>query len=183
MLSRLPLRITPKHKPYLASSTQKLTLLTALCLPSAAVQLRIVLNEGRVQQMTNRSGQGVGPFRVWFQQLDYPGLAMSRAFGDTPCRRIGVTVEPQLYKHRLTPQDQLLVVASDGVWEYLSNEQVVAIAGRAGSAESAARKVVEAAEAAWRAVDGGQYVDDITAVVLRAAPRSGSGGGRPVSKL
>jgi serine/threonine protein phosphatase PrpC len=146
-------------------------------------QLRIVLNDGRVQQMTNRNGQGVGPFRVWFKQLDYPGLAMSRAFGDTPCRRIGVTVEPELYVHRLTQQDQLLVVASDGVWEYLSNEQVVEIAGRASSAESAARRVVEAAEAAWRAVDGGHYVDDITAVVLRAAPRSDGVGGRPVSKL
>jgi hypothetical protein len=27
---------------------------------------------------------------------------MSRAFGDIPCRRIGVTAEPQLFVHRLS---------------------------------------------------------------------------------
>lgn len=39
-------------------------------------------------------------------------------------RRIGVTVEPQLYVHRLTADDQVLVAASDGVWEYMTNQEV-----------------------------------------------------------
>ena len=82
------------------------------------------MNNGRVQQMKDSSGRGVGPYRVWFKQLDYPGLAMSRAFGDAPCRRIGVTCEPQMYVHRLTEADQVLVAATDGVWEYMSNEEV-----------------------------------------------------------
>jgi hypothetical protein len=54
-------------------------------------QLRITASGGRVAQI-----YGQGPYRVWFQDIDYPGLAMSRAFGDQPCRRIGVTCAPQV---------------------------------------------------------------------------------------
>jgi serine/threonine protein phosphatase PrpC len=67
--------------------------------------------------------------------------------------------------------DQLLVVASDGVWEYMTNEEVLGVAGSCDSADLAARRLVDAAEARWREIDGGGYVDDITAVVVRACPR------------
>lgn len=82
-----------------------------------------------------------------------------------------MTVDPELYVHRLTDADQLLVCASDGVWEYISSQEAIELASGAATAELAARRLVEAAEQRWRAVDGGSYVDDITAVVVRATPR------------
>jgi serine/threonine protein phosphatase PrpC len=119
-----------------------------------------------VAQFRNAVGAGVGPWRVWFTTLDYPGLAMSRAFGDTPCKRIGVTADPELSVTPLTAGDEILVVASDGVWEYLSNEEAVALAASAPTAAAGAAALVEAAEAAWRRHQPG-YVDDITALVVR----------------
>lgn len=95
------------------------------------------------------------------------GLAMSRAFGDLPCRRIGVTVEPEVTVHPLRSEDQLLVAATDGIWDVLSNEEVVDLAGNASGAAAAARALVEIAEARWLETEGG-YIDDITAVVVRA---------------
>jgi serine/threonine protein phosphatase PrpC len=137
-------------------------------LPATHAQLRIVLNGGRVARMKHpATGAGVGPQRVWFASIDYPGLAMSRAFGDAPARRIGVTVEPQLYVHQLDKEDELLIAATDGVWDVLSNEDAVALAGNARSATEGAAQVVEAAKAAWHASERGTYVDDITAVVAR----------------
>lgn len=97
------------------------------------------------------------------------GLAMSRAFGDLPCRRIGVTVEPEVSVHPLRADDEVLVAATDGVWDVLSNEEVVALAGGASGAQAAARMLVEVAEARWLETEGG-YIDDITAVVVRAQP-------------
>lgn len=94
---------------------------------------------------------------------------MSRAFGDLPCRRIGVTVEPEVTVHPLAAEDELLVAATDGIWDVLSNEEVVSLAGSAVGAQAAARALVEVAEARWLETEGG-YIDDITAVVVRAAP-------------
>ena len=119
-----------------------------------------------MSQVRGPDGVGIGPWRVWFQNVDYPGLAMSRAFGDLPCKRLGVTSTPELRQHELDPADELLVVASDGVWEYMTNEEVVALVGRAKSAEEAARELVSTAENKWRKKMF-NYVDDITAVVVK----------------
>lgn len=95
---------------------------------------------------------------------------MSRALGDAPCKRIAVTAVPELRVTPLTAADRLLVAASDGVWDVLSNEEVVELAGAAPSAAAAARTIVTVAEARWENLDGGDYVDDISAVVVKAAP-------------
>ena len=81
----------------------------------------------------------------------------------------------QVTVHPLRPEDQLLVAATDGIWDVLSNEEVVALAGSAsaaGGAAAAARALCEVAEARWFDAEGG-YVDDITAVVVRACPVEG----------
>jgi hypothetical protein len=44
----------------------------------------------------NGRGHPVGPARVWLPDLDYPGLAMSRALGDTIARPIGVIPTPEV---------------------------------------------------------------------------------------
>jgi serine/threonine protein phosphatase PrpC len=91
---------------------------------------------------------------------------MSRAFGDLPCKRLGVTSTPELRQHQLDPADEVLVVASDGVWEYMTNEEVIALVGKAKDAEEAARELVSTAEERWRKKMY-NYVDDITAVVVK----------------
>ena len=47
---------------------------------------------------------------------------MSRSIGDLCAVKVGVTAEPEILVHKLTYKDQYLVIASDGVWEFLSNE-------------------------------------------------------------
>lgn len=48
--------------------------------------------------------------------------------GDTIGRECGVIAEPDIFQHTLSDEDKLLVVASDGVWEFLSNSDVILIA-------------------------------------------------------
>lgn len=49
--------------------------------------------------------------------------------------------------------------------------QAVELVGRCDDAATAARKLVEAAEQRWQQEERGNYIDDITAVVVRATPR------------
>ena len=36
----------------------------------------------------------MGPARVWLQEVDVPGLAMSRSLGDYVAQSVGVSPEP-----------------------------------------------------------------------------------------
>ena len=55
---------------------------------------------------------------------DGHGLMVTRSFGDRVFRSVGVTAEPDVTTIRLTPRDRFLVVATDGLWDVLSNTEV-----------------------------------------------------------
>lgn len=59
--------------------------------------------------------------RVWLKNEDIPGLAMTRSFGDSMAARVGVNAVPEIKEYLLTPEDKIMVLASDGVWEFLKN--------------------------------------------------------------
>ena len=49
---------------------------------------------------------------------------MSRSFGDYVASTVGVISEPEILNFQFNYEWGFLVVASDGVWEFLSNERV-----------------------------------------------------------
>ncbi|KAI3917580.1 hypothetical protein MKW98_021342 [Papaver atlanticum] len=104
--------------------------------------------------------------RVWSADDDYMSLAMARAFGDFHLKDYGVIAIPQITHIRLTNEDQFLVLATDGVWDVLTNDEVASIVWSIENKEVAARAVVKAASAAWRHDYPSSKVDDITVVCL-----------------
>jgi serine/threonine protein phosphatase PrpC len=52
-------------------------------------------------------------------------LAVTRAFGDHSLRRSGLSAEPYIVKHTLRQFDKFLVIASDGIWDELSDQDAV----------------------------------------------------------
>ena len=56
---------------------------------------------------------------------DYPGLAMSRSIGDLLAKSLGVIATPDTkIVRRDFEHDKCLVLCSDGVIEFLTNEEV-----------------------------------------------------------
>lgn len=53
-----------------------------------------------------------------------PGLAMSRSLGDQVAHSVGVSSVPDVKEFYLSREDKFVVIATDGVWEFLSNEEV-----------------------------------------------------------
>lgn len=49
---------------------------------------------------------------------------MSRSFGDYVASTVGVSSEPEIIHHRMDSNCGFLVVASDGVWEFFTNEEI-----------------------------------------------------------
>ncbi|KAM5580937.1 putative protein phosphatase 2C 52 [Rosa sericea] len=104
--------------------------------------------------------------RVWLPFDDAPGLAMARAFGDFCLKEYGVISIPEFAHRILTERDQFIVLASDGVWDVLSNEEVVEIVSSAPSRSAASRYVVDAAAREWKLKYPTSKMDDCAVVCL-----------------
>ena len=99
-----------------------------------------------------------------------PGVCMSRSLGDLDGSGCGMLATPDVTTHTVDPKvDDFLILASDGVWEFVSSEaavRVVAAARAEGKpAHEACRELIVRSALLWK-VHEGDYRDDITAVVL-----------------
>jgi len=128
----------------------------------AVAESRVKASGGEVRLSTI---SGVTSRRVFLAGTDVPGLAMSRAIGDTQARSVGVLAEPTITTGLDFVPGSVLVVASDGVWEKMPSGSVAAMAVHM-DAEAAANDLTQAARSCWAAE--GSDIDDITAVVVRA---------------
>lgn len=110
--------------------------------------------------------------RVWLDaDFTQVGLAMARSIGDHAVKGVGVIAEPEVMTHELREggRDQFLLLASDGVWEFISSQEAVDIVGgeleRGLGVSEACQVLIEQAAARWRDVEG-DYRDDITALLI-----------------
>jgi serine/threonine protein phosphatase PrpC len=63
-----------------------------------------------------------GPKRVWLKNKQVPGLAMTRSIGDMAASSVGVLARPEItFFQNINQNDKILVVASDGLWDRLTN--------------------------------------------------------------
>ena len=88
---------------------------------------RILDKGGRIDPFRDRHGNPLGPERIWLQTQAQPGLVMTRSFGDHLAHSVGCSPYPELFAFKIGSKDRMLVVASDGVWEFLSNADVASI--------------------------------------------------------
>lgn len=83
------------------------------------------LKDPNVQIWGDEESEGGDPPRLWVQDGMYPGTAFTRSVGDSTAEKIGVVAVPEVYKVQLTASHPFLVLASDGVFEFLSSQAVV----------------------------------------------------------
>ena len=61
------------------------------------------------------------------QDMDFPGLLVSRSIGDHAAATIGCTSEPEITQHTLGDGDRFLVIGSDGIWDVVENEEAMTV--------------------------------------------------------
>jgi hypothetical protein len=104
------------------------------------------------------------PPRIWSPDGNYPGTAFTRSIGDAMAETLGVVADPELDEHAIRPEDRFIVIASDGVFEFLTNQAVVDMVAKHTCPLEASRAVVTEAYQMWL-----QYevrTDDITMICL-----------------
>ena len=74
------------------------------------------------------SEEPAGPFRVWCKGCDYPGIAISRSLGDKIAESIGVIWEPDILEFDIESNSKYIIMGSDGLFDYLTNDEIKTIA-------------------------------------------------------
>ena len=128
---------------------------------------RIIENGGKVEQYIDNNGNAVGPYRVWVQDEIFPGLAMSRSIGDFIATSVGVIPNPEIIEYNLNKGSKYMIIASDGIWQYMSNEKVMSI----GNQYYPVREPIDMCNELVREADNcwdnqGIPTDDITLLVI-----------------
>jgi serine/threonine protein phosphatase PrpC len=154
-------------------STAAAVLITSGALLSAhAGDSRVVrVGRSRAERLTQDHRIDVDPERARVlrmgAELDPPyvvrqgrGLMLTRSLGDGWFRPVGVIAEPEIRPHARAADDLAIVLATDGVWDVLDEEDVGAVVRRTASAQAAADAVIRAA------LDAGTH-DNVTAVVVQ----------------
>ena len=127
---------------------------------------RIIENGGEISQY-EEDGEKSGPFRVWKKGEVYPGIAMSRSIGDLIASTLGVIPEPKFIEDKVDKDTKFIVVASDGVWEFLDNEAVTDIVMpfyKKNDPDGACKALIKESTEWWNKED--IVVDDITVIVV-----------------
>ena len=127
---------------------------------------RIKENGGEISQY-EEDGEKSGPFRVWQKGEAYPGIAMSRSIGDFIASKLGVIPEPKFIEEKIDKDTKFIIVASDGIWEFLDNDAVKKITMpyyEKNDPNGACKELIKRATEFWNQED--IVVDDITCIVV-----------------
>lgn len=101
--------------------------------------------------------------RIWVKGKDYPGCAFTRSLGDSMSESVGVNAVPEILSTQLTKNDEYLVIASDGIFEFLTNSLVMELCSGSESPLVACEKIGKAAYEQWLVHE--KRTDDITIIV------------------
>ena len=130
---------------------------------------RINLCGGRIKRCYDEDHKRfVGPDRVWMKNKDEPGLAMTRSLGDKIAHNIGVSDEPEFKTFPYDGTEKFIIIASDGLWEYVNGEQCISIVKpfyeEGLDSQEAALALTKEAFRRWKRKE--VAIDDITVVVI-----------------
>ncbi|KAL1566860.1 cGMP-dependent protein kinase [Salvia divinorum] len=104
------------------------------------------------------------PPRLWVQNGMYPGTAFTRSIGDSIAETIGVVANPEIVVLELTQSHPFFVIASDGVFEFLSSQTVVDMVAKHKDPRDACAAIVAESYRRWLQYE--TRTDDITVIVV-----------------
>ena len=94
----------------------------------------------------------------------YPHLSPTRSLGDAVAHTAGVISDPEFTERELDPNtDRFLVIATDGLWEFVDNQETVDFTENQLTPTDAVDVLVKESSMRWMREE--QVIDDTTIIV------------------
>ncbi|KAK4477979.1 hypothetical protein RD792_017244 [Penstemon davidsonii] len=123
------------------------------------------LKDPGIQFWGEEETEGGDPPRLWVQNGMYPGTAFTRSVGDSTAEKIGVVADPEVSMVELKSDHAFFVVASDGVFEFLSSQTVVDMVNKYGDPRDACSAIAGESYKLW--LEHENRTDDITIIIVQ----------------
>ncbi|KAF9607148.1 hypothetical protein IFM89_032370, partial [Coptis chinensis] len=133
------------------------------------------LQDQDIQTWGDNESECGDPPRLWVQNGSYPGTAFTRSVGDSIAEKIGVISVPEVSMVQLTPSHLFFVIASDGVFEFLSSQVVVNMVMRYKDPREACAAIAGESYKLW--LEHETRTDDITVIIAHIKYQHNSGVG------
>jgi serine/threonine protein phosphatase PrpC len=82
---------------------------------------------------------------VYARGSDLPALHVTRSLGHSRGKRIGVQATPDVCVRKLVQEDRFVIIASQGVWRFLTKQEAVELVGQHQWADDASWELVSEA--------------------------------------
>ena len=128
---------------------------------------RILKKGGIITALKDSFQEAKGSLRVFMKGNSLPGLPMSRSFGDKLGKDIGIIVDPLINEYILNKDVKYIIMASDGIWEFLNNEQVMTIGNKYymnNDPDTFCQILIKKSTELWE--KNSRNIDDITLIVI-----------------
>ena len=127
---------------------------------------RIINNGGEIRRIDYSN---IGPLRIWYKNKKYPGLSITRSFGDFESDDLGVISEPEIKEYDIDEEKiKIIIFGTDGVWKFLTNDKIMDIAlpyYEQNDVNGAVNKISETAIKLWE-VKNPKGIADVTVYVI-----------------
>ena len=100
--------------------------------------------------------------RIWSKSGKWPGTAFTRSIGDAVAKELGVSADPECSSFPL-PEIATFVLGSDGIFDFIPDEEIGTIVKNYDNPEDACRELVGKAWNRW--CESEERADDITVIV------------------
>jgi protein phosphatase PTC1 len=88
-------------------------------------------------ERVNNSGGMIFNGRVFGQ------LIITRAFGDSSLKRYGVSATPYISKNLIGDKDKYLVLASDGIWDVIEDDELLRLSQNVSNSDELAKLIIK----------------------------------------
>ena len=123
------------------------------------------LKDPNVQCWGTEEDDDGDPPRLWVPNGMYPGTAFTRSIGDHVAEKIGVSAEPEILERTLESSTKYIVIASDGVFEFLPSQTVMDMVTSHEDIHDAALEIVLESYRLWLQFE--TRTDDITIIIMK----------------
>jgi serine/threonine protein phosphatase PrpC len=97
---------------------------------------------------------------IVFSNRVFGTLMLTRSFGDKEMKKYGVISSPDCYCHKIRDEDLYIVIASDGIWDSVCEEELMQMGGEKLSSDDFSKNLVKLAR------DKGTR-DNISCIVIK----------------
>lgn len=101
--------------------------------------------------------------KTYHLSYQFPGCAFTRSIGDSNGEDLGVTAEAEFSEYTLSDGDLMIIIGSDGIFEFISDLEAANISCLYNTPSEACRALVGEAYKRW--IKREERTDDITVIV------------------